>query len=151
MSRRDLAEHILQERRNATYLFDQPVMPCDDEVSCDSIEKHRFPNELAALYSFVNAYVALPSPRGAMTSVIRQCASHSGASFGNRSSKQTVRPRTRHARQTRDPSFVRSLDDYTELKSRIMHLSDDDLFLLVSYYVLKKDAKSLSRELDIDV
>ncbi len=152
MSQNELAKEISKEHsQNNIYLLGKRLLLLESQCKDTSKDDFRFPNELAALFSFVNAAIVLQGPESAMVSVCRQVSKLIGSSCRSATDKQTTRPRAKTLNNSFEPSFSKSLDDFVDLKSRLSQLPEDQLDLLISYYVLQKDAKALSKGLGVDV
>jgi hypothetical protein len=145
-----LAEEITKERGDVlNELFGVNLRSKQYSDSTQPPGDYRFPNDLSAFKMFVGAALALQNsgnPMAGLEHVVPGCISRGRSS----QHRQEMKTRKITHRAGENAYLSRCMDDFVDVGLRLDRLPDDQLELLVNYYVLGQSADKLSRRYQIE-
>lgn len=145
--RKSLAEERAKSR---LVLFGVDVLSPFADRQIGGMPTARFPDEITALRSFVVAAIRLGGGSGTLQALCRRAEQFEGTDCRSTATGAVLRPRPPRASRRPSAAQGRSLDDYVDVGNRLRQVKQENLELLVEYYVLRGSATELAQTRGID-
>ncbi|MCP4678686.1 MAG: hypothetical protein GY854_24885 [Deltaproteobacteria bacterium] len=152
LSKTELASIIAREHTDTPRTLFGISLQCNHDLdeAVNGSRKYRFPNELSALRAYVRAELGMRGTSSPLARLAKNADDFGNRSRTRRSRDLTVRVRGKKMRNWTGSDKTEQLCDLVDVGARLSQLPSDVLELLVSYYVLRRNAKDLAKEQDVD-
>jgi DNA-directed RNA polymerase specialized sigma24 family protein len=148
----ELNKLLLRETNaSSVYLFNKNLRKQTPIEDSEDKSKHRFCNEIEALKAYVRAKIFLSNVNGTLTQLEKQAQTH--FNFSNRVQKDqiTAKPKSRQSKEHGKSIKDIALMDMIDIGKCLDNMPEENLSLLIEFYILKKSAKEIAKDKNIGV